>query len=64
MEAWSFEDRFLFNLLQEVEPELAAKVTLANLRNTLRLLAREGSIRVIEEATSLRQDRYAMKKVA
>ena len=59
-----FDRRQILKKLQEVEPELAAKVTLGNLRNTLRLLAREGSIELIEEATSVRPARYATKKVA
>jgi len=59
-----FDRRQILEKLQEVEPELAAKVTLANLRNTLRLLAREGSIELIEESTSLKPARYATKKVA
>lgn len=59
-----FDRRQVLEKLQEVEPELAAKVTLANLRNTLRLLAREGSVVLVEEPTSLRPARYAAKKVA
>ena len=59
-----FDRRQILEKLKEVEPELAAKVTLGNLRNTLRLLAREGSIELIEEGTSLRPARYATKRVA
>ena len=59
-----FDRRQVLEKLQEVEPELAAKVTLASLRNSLRLLVREGTIQLIEEPTSLRPGRYATKKVA
>jgi hypothetical protein len=59
-----FDRNDVLHILKERNPELAAKMTLGNLRGTLRLLAKAGEIELHDEATSTRPARYATRKVA
>jgi hypothetical protein len=50
--------------LTEKDPDLAASVSPANLRNTLRLLAKNGDITVQTDATSTTCAKYVSKRTA
>ena len=59
-----FDKNDIMLKLKEKHPELAANVSAANLRNTLRLLSKNGDIKVEVDATSVTCAKYVCKRVA
>jgi hypothetical protein len=59
-----FDKNDIMAKLKEKHPKLAAKVSSANLRNTLRLLGKKGDIKVEVDATSVTCAKYVSKRVA
>ena len=59
-----FDKNDVMAKLKDKDPELAAKLSPANLRNTLRSLAKSGYIEVQIDATSTSCAKYVSKRVA
>jgi len=59
-----FDKNDLMARLKDRDADLAANISTANLRNTLRILTRQGVIRVQTEATSTKCARYIAKRTA
>jgi hypothetical protein len=60
----TFDRNDVMERLREQQPALAARVTLENLRGTLRILAKQNKIELRSEATNTQPARYVVRRAA